>query len=295
MSFYEIEFPPRYRYLTDPVETREALSAFSDHPVIGLDTETFWDFNARCNRLSLLQLAAPSGEVVVIDGLSAAIFEARHLIAEPEARLAAHNAGFDDGVLRGSGFEVAGLFDTLRLSRRTLKLESFSLSSVSAHLFDLPLDKTWQRSDWRQRPLSRHQLDYAALDAVIAMRVYQELTRILDKEGRLEKELQRARVKTPAELAEEREMRQTAKRSLADSLRPLTPDERTVFDRLSAWREARAKLERLPVYMVCPDRTLAELAINRPSAVDQLAKIYGLGPTRIAKYGEQMLALLRNH
>ena len=117
-----------------------------------MDTETFWNFQTRQNRLSLLQLAAPTGEVIVIDALSAGVEEARELIENPEAMMAAHNAKFDDGVLREAGFEVAGLVDTLRLSRRTLRLRSFSLASVSDHLFGVKLDKTYQQSDWRRRP-----------------------------------------------------------------------------------------------------------------------------------------------
>lgn len=290
-----IEFPPRFHYLIDPRQTKEALLSFRDQPVIGLDTETFWDFGTRQNRLSLLQLAAPTGEVLVIDGLSAGIDEVRELIARPESMMAAHNAGFDDNVLRGSGFEVGGMIDTLRLARRTLKLASFSLSSVSDHLFDLPLDKTYQRSDWSRRPLSRQQLIYAALDAVIALHVFQELTGRLEREGRLETELKRARIKTPAELAEERELREAKRRSIVASMRPLTADERVIFNSLSAWREETAKKQRLPVYMICPDKTLFELAMQRPQTLEQLQKIYGLGATRIAKYGDQILENLHGN
>lgn len=188
-----------YRYLIDPDEVREALRAFENQPIIGLDTETFWDYTGGKNRLSLLQLAVPTGEVVVIDALTAGIEKARPLIENPQSLMAAHNARFDDGVLRGAGFAVAGLIDTLRLARKALNLHSFSLASVSAHLFGVALDKTQQRSDWRQRPLSRVQLDYAALDAQLALRVYQELEARLGREGRFESEFRRAYLGPPEE------------------------------------------------------------------------------------------------
>lgn len=179
-----------YRYLIDPQQVREALYAFAAQPIIGLDTETF--FYGRKNHLSLLQLASPGGEVIVIDALSAGLEEVRGLIEDPAVMMAAHNARFDDGVLRNAGFAVAGLVDTLRLSRCALPLRSFSLASVAEHLFGFTLDKSFQQSDWRRRPLSREQLEYAALDAVVALRVYQELTLILEKEGRLADEISRA-------------------------------------------------------------------------------------------------------
>src|SRR5215813_11241798 len=183
-----------YQYVIDPDDARAALAAFAGQPVVGLDTETYWDFGARQNRLSLLQLAAPTGEVIVIDALTTGVEEARGLIENPSAIMAAHNARFDEGVLRAAGFEVAGLVDTLRLSRRALRLRSFSLASVSEHLFGMPMDKTYQQSDWRRRPLSRAQLDYAALDDRIALRVYQELSAKLEEAGQLEEELSRAKI-----------------------------------------------------------------------------------------------------
>jgi ribonuclease D len=284
-------FDISYRYLIDPADTREALLAFADQPIIGLDTETFFDFAAGQNRLSLLQLAAPTGEVLVIDGLTAGIGEARPLVENPRAMMAAHNARFDDGVLRGAGFAVAGMVDTLRMARRTLKLHSFSLASVSAHLFDLPLDKTQQRSDWRRRPLSRVQLDYAALDAKVALRVYQELAAQLEREGRLEMELRRARI-GPREDGDNLPAAKRTKRPPIQ-LRPLTAEERQLVESLRQWRKQAAQIEYLPVYMICTDKTLDHLAIVRPRTMEELGGIYGLGPAKIAKYGEELLERMR--
>ncbi|MBO0721960.1 MAG: ribonuclease D [Blastocatellia bacterium] len=179
-----------YLYLIDPQHVREALSAFAGQPIIGLDTETF--FYRGKNHLSLLQLAAPGGAVVVIDALSAGIQEVQRLIEDPGILMAAHNARFDETVLRQAGFDVAGLVDTLRLARCALPLRSFGLAAVAEHLLGLTLDKSYQQSDWRRRPLSREQLDYAALDAQVALLVYQELTLRLESEGRLADELSRA-------------------------------------------------------------------------------------------------------
>lgn len=276
-----------YRYLVDPDETRAALAAFAEQEIIGLDTETFFDFRVQQNRLSLLQLAAPTGEVLVIDGLSAGIVEARPLIENPSVMMAAHNARFDDGVLRSFGFDPSGFVDTLRLARRSLRLTSFGLASVSDHLLGLTLDKTYQRSDWRKRPLSRAQLDYAALDAQVALQVFQELTEKLRAQGRLESELRRARLKNPSLDPPE----PPAKPS-GPELRPLTSEERVLFDRLHDWRQTQAKSERLPLYMICPDKTLEQLAITRPRSPEELLRIFGLGPARVAKYGAQMLACL---
>ncbi len=281
-----------YQYLIDPDEARDALSAFAGQPVIGLDTETFWEYSTRQNRLSLVQLASPSGEIVVIDGLTAGLEKARNLIEDPAAMMAAHNARFDDGVLRQAGFEVAGLVDTLRLARRLLRLRSFSLASVSEHLFGVTLDKTYQQSDWRRRPLSREQLNYAALDAEVALRVYQELTDRLEREGRLEGELRRARIGLPTDETEGGSPRKQRIKRLEIDLRPLTAEERRLVERLRNWRQKVAERERIPPYLICHDKTFEHLAIVRPSTLEQLGEIFGLGPVKISKYGVELLSQL---
>jgi ribonuclease D len=277
-----------YRYLVDPEETRAALAVFLQQPVIGLDTETFNDFNTRQNRLSLLQLAAPSGEVLVIDGLAAGIQLAHALIEHPDVLMAAHNARFDDGVLRSEGFMPEGFVDTLRLARRTLKLQSFSLASVSQHLFGVTLDKTYQQSNWRRRPLSREQLDYAAMDAVIALRVFQTLTDRLREAGKLETELRRARLhQEPEKDFPEATFENTR------AGRPFTPEERQRAELIKAWRKELAQRNRVPLYLICQDRTIEELAIQRPRNAEQLQAIHGLGPTKIGKFGAEILELLQ--
>jgi ribonuclease D len=284
-----------YQYLIDPDEARDALSAFANQPIIGLDTETFYDFGARRNHLSLLQLAAPTGEIIVVDALTAGIEAARALIENPAPMMAAHNARFDDGALRGAGFAVAGLVDTLRLARRTLRLRSFSLASVSEHLFGLPVDKTWQQSDWRRRPLSRAQLDYAALDAKIALRIYQELTARLEEAGRLDEELRRAKINPPAAEAEAFNRVNIRQKRRTVDLRPLTAEQRRVVERLKEWRRQLAEREQIPAYLICQDKTLEHLVIARPGTVEELANIFGLGPAKIARYGAELLDQLRSN
>jgi ribonuclease D len=278
-----------YRYLIDPDDAREWLTRWAGISVLGLDTETFRDDQQ--NQLSLLQLAAPTGEVVVLDGLTAGIEAARFLMEDPEVLLVAHNARFDEGVLRGYGFAVEGMVDTLKLSRRTLSLSSHSLASVAHHLFGISLDKQWQRSDWRRRPLEREQLDYAALDAVIALRVFEAFAERLEGEGRWGTELQRARLRPPG-TPKTPDPGANPAPDRPPQFRPLTSNEQRLYVKLEHWRAEQASREQVPLYFICPDRTLHQLAIDAPRSLDQLIPIFGLGPLRIARYGQALLTLL---
>ena len=190
-----------YRYLIDPIDTRQALRAIDFRDVVGLDTETYWESETRTSHLSLLQLATLEGQVLVIDALAAGIGEAREFLESEAILKVAHNAGFDHGALSSAGFSPQALLDTLRLTRRNLDLESFSLASVARHLLGLTVDKTLQKSNWLRRPLDRAQLDYAALDAKLVLDVYVAMKGQLTDPGHFEDEQRRARLdwKRPAE------------------------------------------------------------------------------------------------
>jgi ATP-dependent DNA helicase RecQ len=50
-----------------------------------------------------------------------------------------------------------------------------------------------------------------------------------------------------------------------------------------------------PPYVVAHDRTLAEIVRWKPRTASELAQVYGMGPARIARYGEGLLAVVRRH
>jgi ATP-dependent DNA helicase RecQ len=69
------------------------------------------------------------------------------------------------------------------------------------------------------------------------------------------------------------------------------PAELLLLESLRAWRVERAGDK--PAYTVLHDRTLAELVRHRPGTEAELAAIHGIGPSRLAKFGDDLLALLR--
>ena len=64
------------------------------------------------------------------------------------------------------------------------------------------------------------------------------------------------------------------------------------FAALKAWRAGVAKAHNLPAYVVFHDATLAEMAAARPTSLDELAGIGGVGAKKLDAYGEEILRLL---
>jgi ribonuclease D len=277
-----------WRFVSDPSEVAGALEYLSGSRLVGLDTETYWKSAGAPMTVSLVQLAPPEGEVIVFDAIALGVGPLKELIESAEVRMAAHNARFDAGVLRAAGLEPRALYDTLTMSRMALSLQSHSLASVSEHLFGLTLDKSFQKSNWRRRPLSCEQLEYAALDARLSLRLFVELSQLFESEGKLETALLAAEVRPPAATGSK-----PRRKIAAPPEAPLTPEEKRTFERLKKWRLAWANSQRVPAYMVCPDRTLRQLARERPAAVENLSGVFGLGESKIAKFGDELLRALR--
>jgi ATP-dependent DNA helicase RecQ len=66
-----------------------------------------------------------------------------------------------------------------------------------------------------------------------------------------------------------------------------------LLERLRALRRTIAKEQQVPAYVVFPDRTLAEMAVRHPRTITALAGIRGVGPTKLERYGERFLTILR--
>jgi ATP-dependent DNA helicase RecQ len=69
-------------------------------------------------------------------------------------------------------------------------------------------------------------------------------------------------------------------------------DDAALFEQLRAWRAATARENAVPPYVVFPDATLRAIAANRPATMDELAALNGVGPSKLTKYGQQVLDLL---
>ena len=63
---------------------------------------------------------------------------------------------------------------------------------------------------------------------------------------------------------------------------------------LKAWRLEQARQQGLPPYVVFHDRTLIAIAECRPTALEDLAGITGIGRAKLASYGEAVLAVVRS-
>ena len=81
----------------------------------------------------------------------------------------------------------------------------------------------------------------------------------------------------------------------AGGLRPQPPQslesdqEKALFAALKALRLAIAKEQAVPPYVVFHDRTLIDMAVKRPTTLDALSTVHGVGQSKLKKYGQAFL------
>ena len=66
-----------------------------------------------------------------------------------------------------------------------------------------------------------------------------------------------------------------------------------LFEALRAWRLEAARAADVPAFVVFTDATLTAIAERVPADLPGLAQIPGVGPAKLDRYGEPVLAVLR--
>jgi DNA helicase-2/ATP-dependent DNA helicase PcrA len=61
---------------------------------------------------------------------------------------------------------------------------------------------------------------------------------------------------------------------------------------LKAWRIQRSTADKVPAYVVLSDTHLAGIATAGPETLEDLARCPGIGPTKLERYGDEILAVV---
>jgi len=69
--------------------------------------------------------------------------------------------------------------------------------------------------------------------------------------------------------------------------------DRALFERLKRWRGDQARRQQVPAYVVLHNSHLEEIAVRKPRSIHELGSVKGIGLRRAARYGDELLALVR--
>jgi ATP-dependent DNA helicase RecQ len=84
-----------------------------------------------------------------------------------------------------------------------------------------------------------------------------------------------------------------ARRSAATPLAPLSDDDDGLLGHLKQVRMALARERGVPAYVIFPDRALHDMAIKKPSTLDEFAEVHGVGRAKLREFGDIFVDAIR--
>lgn len=249
---------------------------------LGFDTEFV---SEDCYRpdLCLIQVASRE-ELAIIDptGLSdiTAFWE---LLLDPARRVVVH-AGREEVLFcfRATGQLIPNLFD-IQLAAGFVGMEyPASYGNLLQRLLGYQLDKGETRTDWRARPLTKAQLDYAAEDVAHLDKLHARLTNHLSETGRLEW-LHAETSDWLHRLVKNENQEQWHRLSGAQGL---SPRGNTILRELWLWRHKLASQRNIPPRRLVRDDLLVEMARRGSPDPKRIANLRGMHHAGMKQYVE---------
>ncbi len=177
-------------------------------------------------------------------------------------------------ILRTEEWFGAGHLIDILLGNDTDKIRARRHDALSTY----GIGKEWSRPQWQAifRQMMGHDLVRPDPERHGALRMTETAKPILKGEEQisLRKDTIRKATRRPA-----------VKMMVSEEDAPL-------LSALKAKRRALAESARVPAYVIFPDRTLIEMAENRPVTLDDMARIGGVGAKKLERYGDTFLEVI---
>jgi ribonuclease D len=239
---------------------------------IGIDTEFVSEDTFR-PELCLVQVAT-ADELAVIDP-----YRVRDLtlfwrtLAEGDHITIAHAAReeLNFGLL-ACGKPLANLFDTQIAAGFCSNEHPASYGSVVNKFLNVRAAKGEQRTDWRRRPLTEHQIDYALEDVRYLLPLQEAIHRRLKRRNRLDwlaEEMNEW-------LAEVRQSRERPRWRRVSGIGNLSPRSLAIVRELWTWRHEQAERRDMPPRRILRDDLIVELAKRKSDNAERIRAIRGM-------------------
>ncbi len=256
--------------ITTQKELETAVAALEKFNFVTVDTEfiretTFWP------ELCLIQMAAPGISALVdplAPGLNLAPFF--RLLDNEAVTKVFHAARQDIEII----FHIGGLiprpvFDTQVAAMVCGFGCSISYEQIVHNVTGGYIDKSSRFTDWRHRPLSDKQLDYALADVTHLISVYEYLKTELEREDRAHWLNEEMELLTSSQTYDQHP--DDAWKRLKMRLRK--PQELAIMQAVAAWREHEARERNVPRGRVLKDDAIYEIAQQAPRDAAALARL----------------------
>jgi ATP-dependent DNA helicase RecQ len=188
---------------------------------------------------------------------------------------------------RNERFGAAHIIDILRGSRSE-RIASRGHDTLSVH----GIGAKWRVQEWREliRALLHQGLVVETQDGYPVLSLNAASWEVLRDQRPV-----RISEAPPRAASKNRPASSPASSSPASSSPAATSEGSELFETLRALRKRLADAQGMPPYVIFHDATLREIAQRRPVTLGQFAGIRGVGEAKLARYGEEFVAVVRGH
>ena len=267
----------------------EACDRFNNSSFLAIDTE-FERVNTYYPELCLVQVTNGL-ETVIIDPLSIDNMQPFYDLLYKESIVKVLHSAHQDLELF---FNINGkvpmpLFDTQLAAPLLGYVEGIGYGNLVKAVLEVELDKAHARTNWKQRPLKKEQLEYAANDVIYLEKIYtiflKEMAKVEDLGVFNERIANFSRAETYQPDPDSMWKKIYAARKLKGK-------KLAVVKKLAAWREITARKKNRPRKWILSDHALIGIALSLPETKSDLLKIDRLSEKIVDRYGDIFLEIV---
>ncbi len=261
-----------YDHVTTESQLADLVTRLAAHPHVAFDTEFVSEHTYR-SQLCLIQVAAP-GILAVIDTLKVRELDPFwRLLTEPERTTVVHAGREEMGfILHAIKARPARLFDVQVAAGLVDHDFPAGYASIVRRFLSVQTNKGETRTDWRQRPLSPAQLDYALDDVRHLEQLWSKLEGKLAAAGRTA--WMHEEMATWQRDVEESFTRKRWRR--ISGLNGMPRRELAIARELWHWRDQVAESRDMPPKRVLRDDLIVELCKRKSADPAQIGAVRGM-------------------
>jgi ribonuclease D len=258
--------------ITSPAQLADLTGRLVRADRIGIDTEFVSEDTYR-PELCLIQVATASDLAVIDPYRSGDLTGLWNMLADGEHVTIVHAAREElNFALNACHRPPANLFDTQLAAGFCSAEYPSSYGSVVTKFVNARPAKGEQRTDWRRRPLTEEQIDYALEDVRYLLPLYDALQKKLKKLNRLEwlaEEMERW-------LSEVQDSRDRPRWRRVSGVGNLSPRCLAIVRELWMWRRAEAERKDQPPRRILRDDLIVELAKRKSDDIERIKAVRGM-------------------
>ena len=266
------QVPSEHDFITTESQLASLVERLDQYDSLGFDTEFVSEHTYR-SQLCLIQVAA--GDVLaVIDTLKVQELEPFwRLMTDPKRTTVVHAGREEMGfILHAIGERPAHLFDVQVAAGLVDHDYPAGYASVVRRVLGQPTNKGETRTDWRKRPLTPAQIEYALDDVRYLDAIWKTLETRLEDRGRtawMQEEMLTWMDEVAASFTRKRWRR-------VSGLNGLKRRELAIARELWHWRDSLAESRDMPPKRVLRDDLIVELCKRKNTDPQQIAAVRGM-------------------